>query len=301
MKLDVAIESFINYISTERRFSALTATAYSEDLRHFADFLFSHYKIDEVEGVSHLEIRDWQMAMSAEGCHPNTIRRRLATLRSWFKFLRRQKWVQTDVMAKVVSPKVPKRLPVFYGEKETERIYDSSNFTEDFEGFRDQLFLRLLYETGMRRAEVLTLTESSVDFGAGTIKVRGKRDKERIIPIENELSHTIKCYFSLKKEIEGCSDAFFVRSNGLPFKQYDVNKVVKKYMTEFSSADKISPHVFRHSFATHLLNDGADIEAIKELLGHSDLAATEVYTHVTREHMKEAYRHAHPRAKKGKK
>ena len=160
------------------------------------------------------------------------------------------------------------------------------------------MLLQLLYETGIRRAEVVGMKESSIDFSAKTLKVLGKRDKERIIPLENELLHNIKCYFSLKKENNLENESFFVRKNGKPFKAFDVYQVVKKYMTLFSNADKISPHVFRHSFATHMLNDGANISAIKELLGHTDLAATEIYTHVTRQHMKEVYTHTHPRARK---
>lgn len=298
MKITDAIQSFLLYISTERRLSALTVESYATDLRLFAEYIGNTHGISDVEDISHLEIRDWQMSLTEKEQHPNSIKRRLVTLRTFYRFLRRQGIVTTDVMAKIVTPKSPKRLPVFFTEKETARIYTANVFPDSFEGVRDRLLLCILYETGMRRAELLSLKNSSVDFHSGTIKVLGKRDKERIIPIENELSDNIKRYFSLKEQKEGCSNAFFVRSDGSPFTQYDVRKVVKQYMSQFSNADKISPHVFRHSFATHLLNEGADIDAIKNLLGHADLSATEIYTHVSRQHLKETYRHTHPREKR---
>ena len=297
MKIDVAIDSFVQYISAERRLSTLTVDEYSSELAKFSAFLVEKFQMTDVEEVSHLEVREWQMTLSDQGMIANSIKTKLVVLRSFFKFLRREGVIYTDIMAKVATPKTPRHLPVFFTEADTAKIYDSSNFPSDFEGQRDQLMLRLLYETGIRRAELLGLTESSVDFGAKTLKVLGKRDKERIIPLENEILHNINCYFSLKRENGISSEVFFVRKDGTAFNQYDVSKVVKKYMTQFSHADKISPHVFRHSFATHMLNDGADINAIKELLGHADLTATEVYTHVSRQHLKDTYKHTHPRAK----
>ena len=296
MKIDEAIVCFRNYISTERRLAARTVQIYTEDLTAFAAFV-AQRGISDVEQVSALDIREWQMALMEAGNAPRTVTHYLVSLRSWFKYLRRQKWLTTDIMAKVPTLKVPRRLPVFFRESEVRKIYDCPElFPDTFEGKRDRLLLQVLYETGMRRAELTGLTEGSVDFVNGTIKVLGKRDKERYIPIENELARNIKCYFSLKREIEGCSESFFVRKDGTPMTAAMCYNVVKKYMTSISTADRISPHVFRHSFATHMLNDGADINAIKELLGHTDLMATEVYTHVTREHLKEAYKHAHPRA-----
>ena len=295
MKLDAAIEAFVQYISSERRLSALTAERYSGVLTRFAAFLDDHFQIDDVADITHLEIRDWQMQLAAEGYNVNTVKTMLAVLRSFFKFLRRQEWVAADIMAKVTIPKTPKRLPIFFTEKEASQIYNPDLFADDFEGCRDRLLLQMLYETGMRRAELIGLKESSVDFSAKTLKVLGKRDKERIIPIENELIHTIKCYFSLKRQMGIPTEFFFTRTDGSPLTQYDVSKTVKRYMGPNSQADRVSPHIFRHSFATHLLNEGADINAIKELLGHSDLSATEIYTHVSRQHLKETYKHTHPR------
>lgn len=298
MKLNNAIESFLLYIKTERRLSSNTVIKYEGGLRQFETFVRERFSIDDVEEVTHLEVREWQIELSDSGAAAATVKGDLVILRTFFKYLRKEGIVENDIMAKVVPPKTPKHLPVFYTEKEASKIYDSNYFSDDFEGMRDQLLLTVLYETGIRRAEVVGMNETSVDFSAKTLKVLGKRDKERIIPIENELLHNIKCYISLKRQNNIDTDYFFVHKNGKPFTAYDVYKTVKKYMTLFSHADKISPHVFRHSFATHMLNEGADIGAIKELLGHTDLAATEIYTHVTRQYMKEIYSHTHPRAKK---
>lgn len=296
--MNEAIESFLLYIKTERRLSDKTVIKYEGGLHQFEQFIADTFSIINVEEIKPTEIREWQVHLSDRGNAVATVKGQLVILRSFYKYLRRQGIINVDVMAKVVTPKMPKHLPIFYTEKETAKIYDSMYFSDDFEGHRDQLMLQVLYETGIRRAEVVGMTENSVDFSAKTLKVLGKRDKERIIPLENELLHNIKCYFSLKKQKNIQSEFFFVRSDGKQFTANDVYRVVKKYMTLFSKADKISPHIFRHSFATHMLNEGADIGAIKELLGHTDLSATEIYTHVTRQHIKEEYQHAHPRTKK---
>lgn len=297
MKINDAIESFLLYIKTERRLSDKTVIKYEGGLRQFEKYISETFSIERVEEITHTEIREWQVHLTEKGSAVATVKGQLVILRSFYKYLRREKVVDVDVMSKVITPKTAKHLPVFYSEKEVAKIYDSMYFSDDFEGKRDQLLLEILYETGIRRAEAVGMMESSVDFSAKTLKVLGKRDKERIIPLENELLHNIKCYFSLKRQSNLNSEFFFVRADGKQFTANDVYRVVKKYMTLFSNADKISPHVFRHSFATHMLNEGADISAIKELLGHTDLTATEIYAHVTRQHIKEAYKHAHPRTK----
>lgn len=300
MTIKAAIQSFILYIKTERRLSVNTVVKYEGVLRQFEQFLSKKFSIEAVEEITHLEVREWQIELSDNGAAVATVKSDLVILHTFFKHLRREGVIKNDIMAKVVNPKTPKHLPVFYTEREVLKIYDSLNFSDDFEGQRDQLLLQILYETGIRRAEMVGMKESSVDFSAKTLKVLGKRDKERIIPLEKELLHNIKCYFSLKRLNGIDSEFFFVQENGKAFTANDVYKTVKKYMTQFSNADKISPHVFRHSFATHMLNDGADIGAIKELLGHTDLAATEIYTHVTRQHIKEVYTHTHPRSRENK-
>lgn len=297
MKIQEAIERFHDYIATERRMSAGTVRNYIDDLHDFAGWLGA-MEIDNLDEVTAREVREWQMEHMDRGEAPGTVKRRLSSLSSFFRFLRRHGFFDADIMSKVSAPRQPKRLPVFFKEGELEHLYDEGLFADDFIGQRDKLMLRMLYETGMRRSELAGLREASVDFSSMTIKVLGKRNKERIIPIESELSHNINQYLALKREEMGESEWLFVKKNGLPITPNDVYVTVKKYMPQLSNADRISPHVFRHSFATHILNDGGNIQAIKELLGHADLATTEIYTHVTREHLKEVYRHAHPRGGK---
>jgi len=301
LKIEETIEAFVVYISTERRLAARTVTIYTDLLHRFAAFL-EESGVAHVEDVGAREVRMWQMSVMDAGWAPATVKQGLAALSSWFRFMRRQGWITADVMAKVVPPKNPHHLPVFFREQEVEKIYTLKGelFTDDFVGVRDQLMLRVFYETGMRRAELCGLKDSSFDMTLMQVKVLGKRNKERFIPIEKDLAHNIYTYLALKNKIEGCSDAFFVTDKGLPMSDAQVYGVVKKYMTKLSSADRISPHVFRHTFATHLLNEGADLEAIRQLLGHANVGVTEIYTHVSKEHMKQQYRQAHPRAKRKK-
>lgn len=297
MTVDEAIERFHTYIATERRMAAGTVQNYIGDLRDFADWL-ARQQVTTLDEVTAREVREWQMEHMDRGEAAGTVKRRLSSLSSWFRFLRRHGFLEADIMAKVSAPKQPKRLPVFFKESETERLYSEGLFATDFMGQRDKLMLRMLYETGMRRSELAGLKVSSVDFSSMAIKVLGKRNKERLIPIENELAHNIKDYLALKEQEMGESEWLFVGRKGRQITPADVYQTVRKYMTALSNADRISPHVFRHSFATHILNEGGSIEAIRELLGHADLATTEVYTHVTREHLKEVYKHAHPRSRK---
>lgn len=297
MRVDEAIERFHNYIANERRMAQGTVHNYTDDLRDFSQWLAAQ-GITELGEVTAREVRSWQMDHMDRGENPGTVKRRLSSLSSFFRYLRRHGLFDTDIMAKVSAPRQPKRLPVFFKEGELEHLYDDGLFADDFMGRRDRLMLRLLYETGIRRSELAGLRVSAVDFSSLTIKVLGKRNKERIIPIESELAHNISEYLALKEQEKGASEWLFVGRKGRQITVQDIYNTVKKYMSSLSNADRISPHVFRHSFATHILNEGGNIQAIKELLGHADLATTEVYTHVTREHLKEVYGQAHPRARK---
>lgn len=299
MKIAEAIDRFHTYIATERRMAAGTVTNYIGDLDDFALWL-GNQGVDDLDEVTSREVRSWQMEHMERGESAGTVKRRLSSLSSFFRYLRRHGLYDTDIMAKVSAPRQPKRLPVFFKEGETEHLYDEGLFPDDFRGQRDKLMLRMLYETGMRRSELAGLREGSVDFSSLTLKVLGKRNKERIIPIESELAHNIQQYLALKHQEMGDSEWLFVGPKGKQVTVNDIYTTVKKYMTRLSNADRISPHVFRHSFATHILNEGGNIEAIRQLLGHTDLATTEVYTHVTREHLKEVYKHAHPRGRREK-
>ena len=293
-----AIEAFLQYLAGVQRRSLLTVTTYREVLVSFATHL-QERSLTEVADISVHDVRDWQMTLVEQGAAPNTMRKRLSALRSWFAFMRRKGWVVHDVMAKVSSPKAPQSLPVFFREKEVQPIYSDALFTDDFEGERDRLLLHILYETGIRRSELVGLTESRVDLNTRTLKVLGKGDKERLIPIEPELTAAIRSYLERKRRIEPYDPHLFVNADGKPVNADKVYTIVRKYMVGLSHANRISPHVFRHTFATQLLNEGAGILAVKELLGHASLNATQIYTHVSREHLKEVYKHAHPRERKG--
>lgn len=293
-----SIELFKDYIATERRYSSQTVTAYMTDLQQFGDYL-EPYGIDDVKQIGSMEIRDWQMSLMESGDKPRSVARKLATLRSWHKYLRRMKLVSGDPFAKVSAPKLDKPLPISFRESEVEHIYELPITQEsDFAEIRDKLMLCVLYETGVRRAELVGMTTGSFDHSSHTLRVLGKRDKERIIPVTSELLKAVDEYSKHRDKIANIeSNALFITEKGKPVTATLVYRVVKKYMTSLSNADKISTHVFRHSFATHMLNEGADINAVKELLGHADLSATQIYAHVTKEYLKETYRHTHPRAK----
>ena len=297
MKITEAIERFHDYIATERRLATGTVVNYDRDLQDLASYV-AQFGIDDMDDLTARELRSWEMSHMDAGEKAGTVKRRLSSVSSWLRYLRRHGMIDRDLMAKVSAPRQPKRLPVFFKESELEHLYDEGVFGDDFEGRRDCLMLRMLYETGIRRSELVGLREVSVDLQKMTLKVLGKRNKERLVPIENELLHNISDYIALKRQTVGENEWLFVTKKGRQLSTSQVYITVKKYMTGLSNADRVSPHVFRHSFATHILDEGGDLRAIKELLGHEDLATTEVYTHVTREHLKDVYRYAHPRGKK---
>ena len=306
MKIDEAIQRFTDYVSSERRLAEGTVRYYISEVERFGRYLYSQ-DIHLIEEISAQDVRSWQMSLMEEGEAAGTVTKQIAALRTWFKFLRKKGYTDTDIMVKITPPKRAKRLPIFFREDEVEQIYDDI-YPNDYDGELDKLVLRMLYETGMRRSELANVTLGNINLDELTIKVRGKRNKERIIPIEDELAHNISRFIALrntmveelkaKKPTVANTDRLLVNSKGRVVSDGMIYLIVEKYMAPRSNAERTSPHVFRHTFATHMLNEGANIDAIKELLGHSDLAATEVYTHVTREHLKDTYKHAHPRATK---
>lgn len=306
VKIDEAIQRFTDYVSSERRLAEGTVRYYISEVERFGRYLYSQ-DIHLIEEISAQDVRSWQMSLMEEGEAAGTVTKQIAALRAWFKFLRKKGYTDTDIMVKITPPKRAKRLPIFFREDEVEQIYDDI-YPNDYDGELDKLVLRMLYETGMRRSERANVTLGNINLDELTIKVRGKRNKERIIPIEDELAHNISRFIALrntmveelkaKKPTVANTDRLLVNSKGRVVSDGMIYLIVEKYMAPRSNAERTSPHVFRHTFATHMLNEGANIDAIKELLGHSDLAATEVYTHVTREHLKDTYKHAHPRATK---
>lgn len=290
-------ESFINYLRHEKRMSPHTVLAYSNDLEQFFEYLQKAYSIQDIQEVNHSVIRSWVVSLIENKIGPRSANRKISTLKSFYKFLLREKMLSVNPMHKIQSPKVPKRLPAFVEESKMDALVNDVRLTNNFEGKRNFLIIEMLYSTGMRRAELINLKESDINLNNNTLKVLGKRNKERLIPITSELKLLIKEYLQEKrKTIEPKNDFFFVTEKGNQINPSSVYNVVRNLLTKVTTLSKKSPHVLRHTFATHLLNNGANLNAIKELLGHSSLAATQVYTHNTIDKLKSVHSKAHPKA-----
>ncbi|MBR1850443.1 MAG: tyrosine-type recombinase/integrase [Bacteroidales bacterium] len=296
VNIEESIAQFELYAATELRRAPGTVEQYSRTLHELCRHL-QEAGIHTVEVLSSQQLRQWLMAQSESGKAATTLRRELSAVRHWCHWMRQNSLVEADLTAKLSAPKLPKRLPVTYKEGEAAHLYDDELWAADFATTRDRLVLMLLYETGMRRAELAALTEADVDLAALYIKVLGKRNKHRLVPIEPELAHRIAAYLDQKHRLAPNCPALIVSPKGQPLAPSAVNYIVTKRMTALTTANRVSPHVFRHSFASHLLANGGDLMAISHLLGHSNLNATQVYTHLDPAHIGEAYRHAHPRAK----
>lgn len=291
------VQSFLNYLEYERRYSKHTLESYGNDLEQLYLYLKSAYQKEEMELATHLEIRSWIVHMMEQKISPRSINRKLSTLKSFFKFLMRKGVVKKSPLSKVLAPKTSKRLPVFVEKKGIETLLTDIEFPEGFIGARDKMILDLFYNTGMRRSELNNLKETDIDSYNAQIKVLGKGNKERIIPIQPQLRNALKEYIDLKNQsIVAPSSYLFVNQEGKLLNPSNIYQIVKKYLNLITTIDKKSPHVLRHTFATHLMNNGADINAVKELLGHASLAATQVYTHNTIDKLKNIYKQAHPKA-----
>jgi len=291
-------ERFIEYIKNVKRYSPHTIAAYQHDLDQFTAYNASFYKVTELSQIDHLMIRSWLADLIEQGISPRTVNRKITTLKSWYKYLIKEGMLTENPMSKVTSPKVAKRLPVFVEKENMDKLFDSVPFGESFEGVRDRLIMELFYITGMRLSELVNIKTSDVDLVKQTVKVLGKRNKERIIPFTKRLCPLIERYLDLKNTITDSSEMnwFFITKSGKKIYQKLVYRVVKYYLSAVTTIDKKSPHVLRHTFATHMLNNGADLNAIKEILGHANLSATQIYTHNTIEKLKKVYNNAHPKA-----
>ena len=293
------IDSFLDYLRYERNYSNYTIEAYSKDLRQFEEYVKmnkdNRFVPEEVDADL---VRCWIVSLMDEKISPVSVNRKLSSLKSFFKFLMKQGSISVNPLRLITGPKTKKPLPYFVRDKEMELLLDGDGFDEDFEGVRDRLVLEMLYDTGIRRSELIGIQDSDVDFGAMQIRVTGKRNKQRLIPFAEGLKNLIQAYTEVRnREVGSESGWFFVRKNGEQLSAGIVYTIVKKKLSEIPTLAKRSPHVLRHSFATSMLNNGAELNAVKELLGHSSLASTSVYTHTTFEELKKVY-HAHPRAKK---
>ncbi len=292
---DTHIQAFLDYLSTEKRYSIHTRTSYQNDLSQFSAFLFPDNESIDIEEINYQHIRRWIAYLLECKIEPRSVTRKLSTLKSFFKFLQKQHLVLVNPMSKITAPKTPKRLPVFITELQLDDLFTNIEFEEGFNGIRDKLILDLLYQTGIRRSELTHLTEIDTDLFNSTIKVLGKRNKERIIPISLALKRNLEGYLQVKHELNLSNSMLLVSVNGNTLSEQAVYKIVNKYLSQITTIQKKSPHVLRHSFATHLLNNGADINAVKDLLGHANLSATQVYTHNTIDKLKKSYQQAHPR------
>lgn len=293
------IDSFLDYLRYERNYSNYTIGAYSKDLRQFEDYV-KRYKegiFDPVDVDADL-VRGWVVSLMDEKLSPVSVNRKLSSLKSFFKFLMKQGSISVNPLRLITGPKTKKPLPYFVKDKEMELLLDGDGFGEDFEGVRNRLVLEMLYDTGIRRSELIGMRDSDVDCGTMQIRVTGKRNKQRLIPFAEGLKNLIQAYTEVRnREVGSESGWFFVRKNGEQLPVSIVYTIVKDKLSEIPTLAKRSPHVLRHSFATSMLNNGAELNAVKEILGHSSLASTSVYTHTTFEELKKVY-HAHPRAKK---
>ncbi len=290
------IQPFLDYLKFEKRFSQHTITSYQTDLVSFFDYLVTQYGPIALPDISHIYIRSWLASLKEAEISSKSINRKISTLRSFFKYQVKRSFLEQTPMTKIIAPKAEKRLPQFVSEKDMGVLFDHVDFGDDWKGKTDRLLMSIFYNTGMRLSEVVNLKESQVNFSSNTFKVLGKGNKERIIPVSNVLLSTLKDYLQEKKSLSFTSEFALVTDKGKPLALRNVYTVVNKYLSLVTTIEKRSPHVMRHTFATHLLNSGADLNAVKELLGHSSLAATQVYTHNTIEKLKNIHLKAHPKA-----
>jgi len=289
------IDKFLESLQFEKRSSAHTITSYKTDLEQFRKYLLFQYEIGEPETARSPMLRSWIVSLMEEGLNPVSINRKIASLRSFYGFLRKKGIITTDPTKILSALKTRKKLPAYIEEKSMEVLFDTEMFPEDAEGFRDRVIMELLYGSGIRLSELVGLEVSDLDLTAKTIRVFGKRAKERMIPISSSLAMTLGKYLTERAPVEE-TNILILTDNGKPAYPVFIQRTVKKYLTAVTTLSQRSPHVLRHTYATHLLNRGADLNAIKELLGHANLAATQIYTHNSIEKLKKTHQQAHPKA-----
>ncbi|PIX07952.1 MAG: integrase [Flavobacteriales bacterium CG_4_8_14_3_um_filter_35_10] len=294
----MSILSFVNYIALEKNQSPLTVKAYRNDLENFAAFCLTNFELQNIEQVSYSEIRSWIVDLVTKKNSNSSINRKISSLQSYYKFLLKTKTISVNPLLKHKPLKKEKKLQVPFSEKEMNEVIDSLKNLDDFISVRNKLMIEMFYGTGMRRIELINLKLKDVDLENKTIKVLGKRNKERYIPLLNFVIKSFNSYILKRAEIKTESENLFITDKGKKTCETLVYRVINTYFSGVSSKVKKSPHIIRHSFATHLLNEGADLNAIKELLGHASLASTQVYTSSSLNKIKEVYNQAHPRSAK---
>lgn len=292
------LQQFLDYLKFQKRYSQHTIISYQNDLTSFFSFITQTFGELDLQDIKPAVVRSWLALLKEEGMESKSINRKISSLKSFFKYLLRQEVITVSPMATVISPKVNKRLPQFVEKKDVETLFKYVEFPDDWQGKTDRLILELFYNTGMRQAELVNLKESQLDSSKKVIKVLGKGNKERVLPLSEGLIKQLTDYIVKKRDQFEQPDTIcvFVNAKGKKIYPKYVYNAVKTYLSNVTTISKKSPHVLRHTFATHLMNNGADLNAVKELLGHSSLAATQIYTHNTIEKLKDIHKKAHPKA-----
>jgi integrase/recombinase XerC len=291
---------FHNYLLLEKNYSQHTVTAYINDIGFFESFLANEFEDDNLILVNYNQIRSWIVSLSDDGISNTSINRKISSLKSFYKFLLKTKQMESSPLVKHKALKAPKKIQIPFSEKELDLVLNQIKYKEGFEGIRDKLIVDLFYTTGIRRTELINLKVQYIDLSNHTIKVLGKRNKERIIPILTVIEDQVRRYLSERASIQAGKETeyFFLLTNGVKLNDSFVYRLINYYFSNVSEKVKKSPHILRHTFATHLLNNGADINSVKELLGHSSLASTQVYTHNSLAELQKVYNSAHPRNRK---
>jgi len=291
------IQPFLDYLKFEKRYSKHTVISYETDLVCFFNYIKSQYGEMSIDQLSHIYIRSWLASLKDQGLTAKSINRKISSLKSLFKYQLKTGVIIQTPMIKIIAPKNERRLPNFVADKDIKTLFNHVEFPDNWQGKTERLLILLFYNTGMRLSEVINSKDSQVNFSNHTLKILGKGNKERIVPISSEVANEIKNYLIERNNFVTQKDDFLlVTEKGKRLSPRSVYSSVKKYLSLVTTIDKRGPHVLRHTFATHLTNNGADLNAVKELLGHSSLAATQVYTHNSIEKLKNVYKKAHPKA-----
>jgi len=298
--MDNSKQAFRDYLQLEKNYSLHTVNGYWNDIQFFEAFLKKEFDQENLAEVNYSQIRSWIVSLVDAGISNTSVNRKVASLKSFYKFLLKTKQIEVSPLLKHKVLKSPKKLQIPFSEKELDMVLNQLQFPDGFEGVRDKLIIDLFYTTGIRRTELIHLSIANIDIAGGTLKVLGKRNKERIIPVLPIISQQIQTYLSERANLEQIKDGafFFLSHHGVKLNDSFVYRLINHYFSNVSEKVKKSPHILRHTFATHLLNNGADINSVKELLGHSSLASTQVYTHSSLAELKKVYGNAHPRGQK---
>lgn len=296
----MSLPAFIEYLSLEKKYSKHTVNAYSKDIETFQDFIEKQFDDTAIKDVNYSQIRSWIVALVETKITNRSINRKISSLQSYYKFLLKIEDIEVNPLVKHKALKTSKKIQIPFSKAEINSVLDGISHSDSFEGIRNKLIIELFYSTGMRRIELIELQMVSIDFSNKTVKVLGKQNKERYIPLLDSVIQTLQLYLKQRQLLENANDSsyLFLTKKGVKIYENLVYRVINEYFSEASLKAKKSPHILRHSFATHLLNQGANLNAVKELLGHASLAATQVYTHNSISELKKVYSNAHPRSKK---